>query len=60
MGLSRFNYNGKFRRKIRPWGSLSLLTEMSTGNIKKIIFLDSKVRPMLGADILTAMYEPIV
>jgi hypothetical protein len=35
------------------------LTEMSTGNIKKIMFLGSKVRLVRGAD-LTAIYEPIV
>jgi hypothetical protein len=35
-------------------------TEMSTGNIKKKMFLGSKVRPMLGADKLPAIYEPIV
>jgi hypothetical protein len=33
---------------------------MSTGNIKKIMFLESKVRLVLGADNLTAIYEPIV
>jgi hypothetical protein len=36
---------------------------MSTGNIKKkkeIMFLGSKVRPVRGADSLTAIYEPIV
>jgi hypothetical protein len=36
------------------------LTELSTGNIKKIIFLWSKVRPVRGADNVTAIYEPIV
>jgi hypothetical protein len=36
------------------------LTEMSTGNIKKIVFWGSKVRPVRGADNLTAIYEPIV
>jgi hypothetical protein len=35
-------------------------TEMSTGNIKQLMFLVSKVRQMRGADILTAIYEPIV
>jgi hypothetical protein len=34
--------------------------EMSTGNIKKIMFLGSKVQPVRGADNLTAIYEPIV
>jgi hypothetical protein len=33
------------------------LTEMSTGNIKKM-FLGSKVRLVRGADNLTAIYEP--
>jgi hypothetical protein len=32
---------------------------MSTGNIKKK-FLGSKVRPVRGADNLTAIYEPVV
>jgi hypothetical protein len=37
------------------------LTEMSTGNIKKkIMFLGSKVRPVHGADNLTAKCEPII
>jgi hypothetical protein len=33
---------------------------MSTGNIKKKMFLGSKVRVVRGADNLTAIYEPIV
>jgi hypothetical protein len=36
------------------------LTEMSTGNVKKIMFQGSKVRLVRGADYLTAIYEPIV
>jgi hypothetical protein len=36
------------------------ITEMSAGNIKQIMFLGSKVRPVRGADSLTAIYEPIV
>jgi hypothetical protein len=32
---------------------------MSTGKIKKKIFLESKVRLVRGADNLTAIYEPI-
>jgi hypothetical protein len=36
------------------------LTEISTGNIKNIMFLGSKVRPVRGAHNLTAIYEPIV
>jgi hypothetical protein len=33
---------------------------MTTGNIKKIMFLASKVRPVRGADNFAAIYEPIV
>jgi hypothetical protein len=33
---------------------------MSTRNIKKIVFLVSKVRLVRGADNLAAIYEPIV
>jgi hypothetical protein len=33
---------------------------MSTGSIKKKMFLGSKVRLVRGADNLTAIYEPIV
>jgi hypothetical protein len=33
---------------------------MSTGNIKKEMFLGSKVRLVLGADNLTAIYGPNV
>jgi hypothetical protein len=36
------------------------LTEMSTRNIKIIMFLESKLRPVHRADNLTAIYEPIV
>jgi hypothetical protein len=36
------------------------LTEMSTRNIKIIMFLGSKVQWVLKADNLTAIYEPIV
>jgi hypothetical protein len=36
------------------------LTAMSTGNIKKKMFLGSKVQFVRGADNLTAIYEPIV
>jgi hypothetical protein len=31
------------------------LTEVSTGNIKKLMFLGNKVRPLRGADNLTAI-----
>jgi hypothetical protein len=34
--------------------------EMSTRNIKILMFLESKVRPVRRADNLTAIYEPIV
>jgi hypothetical protein len=44
--------------RTRPWGLLSLLTEMSIRS--RIMFLGSKVRPVRGADNLTAIYEPIV
>jgi hypothetical protein len=45
----------------RLWGSLRLLTEMSTKNIKKnIMFLGSKVLPAHRADNLAAICEPIV
>jgi hypothetical protein len=33
---------------------------MSTGNVKKKMFLGSKVRLVRGADNFTAIYEPIV
>jgi hypothetical protein len=33
---------------------------MSTGNIKKNMFLGIKLLPMRGADNFTAFYEPIV
>jgi hypothetical protein len=36
------------------------LTEMSTRNIKIIVFLGSKARLVRKADNLTAIYEPIV
>jgi hypothetical protein len=36
------------------------LTEMSTRNIKIMMFLGSKVRPVRGADNLTAICEAIV
>jgi hypothetical protein len=42
-------------------GCTQPLTEMSTGNIKKNnLSGESKVRLVLGADNLTAIYEPIV
>jgi hypothetical protein len=36
------------------------VTEMHTGNLKKLMFLRSKVRLVREADNLTAIYEPIV
>jgi hypothetical protein len=39
---------------------LRLNTEMSTRNIKILMFLGSKVRLVRRADNLTAIYEPIV
>jgi hypothetical protein len=44
----------------RLWGFTQPLTDMSTGNIKKIMFLESKVRLVRGVDNLTAICEPIV
>jgi hypothetical protein len=41
-------------------GFIQPLQEMSTRNIKKIMFLGSKVWPMRGADNLTTICEPIV
>jgi hypothetical protein len=37
----------------------TILTEMSTRNIKQIMFLGSKVLPVRGADKRTAIYKPI-
>jgi hypothetical protein len=42
--------------RTRPWGLLSLLTEMSTGS-RKVMFLGSRV---YRADNLTTICEPIV
>jgi hypothetical protein len=44
----------------RPWGFTQPLIEMSTRNIKIIMFLESRVRRVRRADSLTAMCEPIV
>jgi hypothetical protein len=41
-------------------GLTQLLTDMSTRNIKIMLFLGSKVRPVRRADNLTAICEPIV
>jgi hypothetical protein len=45
--------------RIRPWGLLSLLTEMSTKSIK-IMFLGTRVWPVRSADNLTALCKPII
>jgi hypothetical protein len=37
-----------------------IITEVSTRNVKLIMFLGSKVRRVRKADNLTAIYEPIV
>jgi hypothetical protein len=48
-------------RPLYALGFTQTLTEISTGNIKNIIILlRSKVRPVRGADNLTAIYDPIV
>jgi hypothetical protein len=44
----------------RPWGFTQPISEMSTRNIKMIMFLGSKVQRMHRADNLTAICEPIV
>jgi hypothetical protein len=41
-------------------GFTQSLTKMSTRNIKIIMFLGSKVRPVRRDDNLTAIWEPIV
>jgi hypothetical protein len=41
------------------WGEILNLPNPSSCT-KKIVFLGSKVRPVRGADNLTAIYEPIV
>jgi hypothetical protein len=53
----------KFTKSFLPHyalGFTQLLTEMSTGNIKKKVFLESKERSVHGADNLTTIYELIV
>jgi hypothetical protein len=52
----------KFTQSFLPHEALGFtqpLTEMSTRNIKIIIFLGSKVRQVSKADNLTAICEPI-
>jgi hypothetical protein len=56
---------GNFLNLLNPFGRTrpgvtQPLIEMSTRNIKIIMFLGSKVRPMRRADNLTAICEPIV
>jgi hypothetical protein len=60
---SIFRVEFQFTYSFRPHQALGftqLLTEMSTRNIKIIMFLGSKVRLVHKADSLTAIYEPIV
>jgi hypothetical protein len=51
---------GEFLNLPNPSGRTRPLTEMSTRNIKIIMFLGSKVRPVRRANNLTAFCEPIV
>jgi hypothetical protein len=51
---------GDFFNLPNPSGFTQPLTEMSTRNIKKTMFLGSKVRPVHKADNLTVICEPIV
>jgi hypothetical protein len=46
--------------RTRPQGFTQPLTEMSTRNIKIIMFLGSEVQPVRRADNLTTINEPIV
>jgi hypothetical protein len=59
IGMPNFSNLPNPSGRIRPWGSLSLLTEMCTGNIKEKMFLGSIARPVSRADNLTAICEPI-
>jgi hypothetical protein len=52
--------NGSSYPEGKALGFSQPLTEMSTRHIKIIMFLGSKVRLVRKADILTAIYEPIV
>jgi hypothetical protein len=49
-----------FSDRTRPCGSLSLWQKWVPETLKKIMFLGSKMRPVRGADNLTAIYESIV
>jgi hypothetical protein len=53
------NWDSYFRSH-QALGFTQPLTEMSTRNIKIIMFLGSKVRLVSIADNLTVIYEPIV
>jgi hypothetical protein len=44
----------------RAWGLLSLWQKWVPETLRKIMFLGSELRQARGADILTAIYEPIV
>jgi hypothetical protein len=46
--------------RTRPWGLLSFQQKCVPETLNKIMFVGSKVRPVRGADNLTAIYEPIV
>jgi hypothetical protein len=51
---------GSIQQAIKEKCIFQPLTEMSTRNIKIIMFLGSKVRRVRKADNLTAIYEPTV
>jgi hypothetical protein len=58
--FGRQSYYVLFRQLyIEALGFTRPLTEISARNIKIIMFLSSKVRPVRRADILTAISEPI-
>jgi hypothetical protein len=54
--VKALSYKAEGRGFETRWGEIL----MSTGNIKKIMFLGSKVLLVRGADNLTTIYEPIV
>jgi hypothetical protein len=59
----KFHIEDQIYPILRPHLALGFtqpLTEMSTSNIKLIMFLGSKARPVRRADNLTAIREPIV
>jgi hypothetical protein len=59
LGHSMFSINLILPAALGP-GDYTVLTEMSTRNIKIIMFLASKVRRVRRADNLTAICEPTV